>query len=83
MAAERVRHALLELTEEQRQVIVLKFLEGMSNAEVAEITSKTVGAVKALQHRGLEALRAQLTVPQEPVSARWSREQAAVPSLGS
>ncbi|MGD9100243.1 MAG: sigma-70 family RNA polymerase sigma factor [Anaerolineae bacterium] len=63
IAMERVRRALLTLTEEQRQIIVLKFLEGMSNAEVAEITGRTVGAVKSLQHRGLDALRAQLAIP--------------------
>ena len=82
IAAERVRHALLDLTEEQRQIVVLKFLEGMSNSEVAEITGKTVGAVKALQHRGIEALRVQLDVSQESVPARWRGQRAAVPSLG-
>jgi len=56
----RIRAALHDLTPEQREVIVLKFLQGMSNAEVAEITGKTVSAIKALQHRGLGALREQL-----------------------
>ena len=82
LAMERVRVALLELTEEQRQVVVLKFLEGMDNAEVSKITGKTVGAVKALQHRGLEALRAQLVTPQEPVPVGLGWERAHVPSLG-
>lgn len=54
---DQVRTALMELTPEQRQVIVLKFLEDWSNAEVAEAMSKPVGAVKSLQHRGLAALR--------------------------
>jgi RNA polymerase sigma-70 factor (ECF subfamily) len=83
IAIERVRRALLELTEEQRQIVVLKFLEGMSNAEVAEITGKTVGAVKALQHRGLDALRAQLTTPQIPALPRLGGERVAAPSFGS
>jgi RNA polymerase sigma-70 factor (ECF subfamily) len=56
----RVREALLLLTPEQRQVIVLKFLEGLSNAEVAAITGKTISAIKALQHRGLGTLRQRL-----------------------
>jgi RNA polymerase sigma-70 factor (ECF subfamily) len=56
----RVREALHTLTVEQRQVVVLKFLEGQSNAEIAALTGKSVNAVKALQHRGLETLRAQL-----------------------
>ena len=57
LASEKVRKALANLTEEQQQVIVLKFAEDLSNREVAEILGKTEGAVKALQHRGLAALR--------------------------
>jgi len=49
--------ALEKLTEWQRQVIILKFFEGMDNQTVAEIMDKSVGAVKSLQHRGLAALR--------------------------
>jgi RNA polymerase sigma-70 factor (ECF subfamily) len=82
IAVERVRRALLTLTEEQRQIIVLKFLEGMSNAEVAEITGRTVGAVKSLQHRGLDALRAQLAAP-APRLTRLSGERAVAPSFAS
>ena len=48
--------ALVHLTEEQRQVILLKFVEGLENKDVAQIMGKSVGAVKALQHRGLAAL---------------------------
>ncbi len=53
----RLRTAMRFLTEEQQQVIILKFGEGLSNAEVAEVLGKTEGATKALQHRGLAALR--------------------------
>ena len=49
-----------QLTAEQQEVIALKFLEGMTNDEVANITKRSVGAVKALQHRALAALRRQL-----------------------
>jgi RNA polymerase sigma-70 factor (ECF subfamily) len=49
--------ALDSLTEAQRQVILLKFIEGRSNAEVATILSKDEGSVKSLQHRALAALR--------------------------
>jgi RNA polymerase sigma-70 factor (ECF subfamily) len=45
------------LTDEQRDVIILKFFEGMSNAEVSGVMGKPEGAVKSLQHRGLAALR--------------------------
>lgn len=45
------------LNEQQRQVIVLRFIEGMNIAETAEIMQKTEGAIKALQHRSLENLK--------------------------
>ncbi len=54
---ERVRQALLKLTPEQRQVIVLRFLEEQSLQETAEAMQKPVGAVKALQHRAIAALK--------------------------
>jgi len=54
---ETVRAALELLTAEQRQVLVLKFLEGWKNQEIAATLDKPVGAVKALQHRGLASLK--------------------------
>ena len=61
----RVREALESLTPDQRQVITLKFLAGLSNGEVAEIMDKPVGAVKSLQHRGLATLQRQLIPAKE------------------
>lgn len=58
--AEAVQSALIHLTLEQQTVISLKFLQGLSNMEVAEIMKKPVGAVKALQFRALAALRRHL-----------------------
>ena len=55
--AGRVRVALDALTEEQRDVVLLKFAAGLSNEEVAETLGKPIGAVKSLQHRGLAALK--------------------------
>lgn len=54
---ERLAVALQGLTEDQRQVIVLRFLEGLDSRTVAQILGKSYGATKALQHRGLGALR--------------------------
>ncbi len=51
------RTFLWKLTPDQRQVIVLKFFQELSNAEIAAALKKSEGAVKALQHRGLESLR--------------------------
>lgn len=54
---QQVRDALTLLTPDQRQVIVLKYLEDWENESIAMSLNKPVGAIKALQHRGLEALR--------------------------
>ncbi len=54
---EQVRGALRSLTPDQRQVIILRFLEGWDNEDVAAAVQKPVGAVKALQHRALASLR--------------------------
>lgn len=62
--ADQVRAALALLTPDQRQVIVLKFLHGWKNDQVAAALEKPVGAVKSLQHRALKALRRILSAPE-------------------
>ena len=54
---DQVRLAMRALTPDQRQVVALRFVEGLENEEVAFAMQKPVGAVKALQHRALNALR--------------------------
>lgn len=54
---EELRAALFQLTPDQRQVIMLVFIEGWAKAEVAAALGKPIGAVKSLQHRGLKSLR--------------------------
>ncbi len=54
---EEVKQALLHLTEEQQQVIILKFIEGYENDEIAVMLGKSVGAIRALQFRALTSLR--------------------------
>lgn len=54
---QRLRRALWQLTPDQRQVILLRFVEDLDNETVAAVLQKPVGAVKALQHRALVALR--------------------------
>lgn len=65
LLADDVRGALGALTPDQQQVIALKFLAGFSNQETADTLDKPVGAVKALQHRALAALRRALQLPEE------------------
>jgi len=57
LAQQRLVAAIAHLTEDQRQVILLKFTEGLDNRTTAQILSKSVGAVKSSQHRALAALR--------------------------
>jgi RNA polymerase sigma-70 factor (ECF subfamily) len=54
---QRLVVAMGKLTEDQRQVVLLRFVERRSNAETAAILGKTEGAIKALQQRALAALR--------------------------
>jgi len=61
VALEAVRRALASLTPEQRQVLALRYIEGWSLRETAQAMGRTVGAVKALQHRALAALRRALS----------------------
>lgn len=52
--------ALTTLTDDQREVVVLRFVADLSLDDVARITGRKVGAVKALQHRALSTLARQL-----------------------
>ena len=52
--------ALGQLTVDQRQVLTLRFGEGLSARETAQVVKKSVGAVEALQRRALAAMRKQL-----------------------
>ena len=52
--------ALTTLTDDQREVVVLRFVADLPLEEVARVTGRKVGAVKALQHRALDALARQL-----------------------
>ncbi|MBI3287783.1 MAG: sigma-70 family RNA polymerase sigma factor [Chloroflexi bacterium] len=53
---EQVRAGVRQLSEDQQQVLILKFVEGLSNGEVAQVLGKNEGAVKALQFRALTRL---------------------------
>jgi RNA polymerase sigma-70 factor, ECF subfamily len=52
--------AIRRLPEERQQLLTLKFVEHLSNAEIGEIMNRTEGAVKSLYHRTLIALRDEL-----------------------
>jgi RNA polymerase sigma-70 factor (ECF subfamily) len=53
MVLAAVRH----LPPDRQQLLILKFVERLSNAEIGEIMGRTEGAIKSLYHRTLNALR--------------------------
>lgn len=57
---EEVWRAVQALEGDQRQVIVLRFMDGLSYADVARVLGKSVGAVRVAQCRALRALRRRL-----------------------
>lgn len=54
--SQKLHAALRELTKEQRQVLILKFVDGLSTTEIAKQLKKKTGAIRALQMRGLQGL---------------------------
>jgi RNA polymerase sigma-70 factor (ECF subfamily) len=56
----RLLEAVNALGEEQRECIVLRFLNGLSVAETAAVMGKNDGAIKALQHRAVKRLASAL-----------------------
>ena len=53
-------HLIRKLPEERQQLLILKFVEHMSNAEIGEIMDRTEGAIKSLYHRTLLSLREEI-----------------------
>ena len=69
LAADDVAALLSDLTEGQQDVMKLRIIAGLTLSETAEVLGRPVGAVKSLQHRAVEVLRAKLasrvTIPGE------------------
>ncbi len=59
---EQLLLATKQLTEAQREVVSLRFAGELSIAQVAKVMGKSQGAVKALQHSAIVALRKALSV---------------------
>jgi RNA polymerase sigma-70 factor (ECF subfamily) len=59
--------SLRALTPDQREVVALRFVADLSLEDVARLTKRSTGAVKALQHRALENLRAAVS-PEPPAT---------------
>jgi RNA polymerase sigma-70 factor (ECF subfamily) len=56
LTSERLMQAVQQLGEEQRECVLLRFIQGFSVSETAEVMGKNDGAIKALQHRAVRKL---------------------------
>jgi RNA polymerase sigma-70 factor (ECF subfamily) len=56
----RVLAALAELPEERRQVVLLRFVDGLSAREIGEVLDRSPGAARVLLHRALRDVAARL-----------------------
>ncbi len=57
VASAHLQQALRGLPPEQQQVLILRFIEGLSPDEAAQVMGKRPGTVRVLQHRALKRLR--------------------------
>jgi RNA polymerase sigma-70 factor, ECF subfamily len=57
---ERLLRMIRRLPPDRQQLLILKFVEHQSNAEIGQIMGRTEGAVKSLYHRTLLSLRCEL-----------------------
>ncbi len=62
---DRVAAALAQMTDEQREVITLRFVAELSPGEIAAMLGRREGAIRGTQFRALQALRRQLTQSDE------------------
>jgi RNA polymerase sigma-70 factor (ECF subfamily) len=58
--ARRIRAAVADLPEDRRQVVLLRFADGLSVREIGEVLDRSEGAVRVLLHRALKELAGQL-----------------------
>ncbi len=67
---EKLMAAVRRLSDDRQKLLVLKFTSDLSNAEIGAIMGRSEGAVKALLHRTLEALRKMLADMDRPPEQR-------------
>ena len=70
---ERVWEGVRRLRGDQRQVIVMRFVDGLSYPDIARVLGKSIGAVRVIQYRALVALRHRL---EDDVSQFYARSRA-------
>jgi RNA polymerase sigma-70 factor, ECF subfamily len=63
--ARRLRGAVSRLSDDRRQVVILRFVDGLTAREIGVVLGRSEGAVRVLQHRALRDLAAMLAPPPE------------------
>ena len=66
---EHLLKVIRTLPVERQQLLILKFVEHLSNAEIGQVMGRTEGAIKSLYHRTLLSIRDELVV--SPVPQQW------------
>ena len=69
LLTERLQAALLHLETTQSEVLILRFIAGLTLQETAQTLGKTEAAIKALQYRGLNGLRRALEPLEGPMTS--------------
>ncbi len=67
---EKLLRAIRRLPSERQQLVILKFVEGLSNAEIGVIMRRSEGAIKSLYHRTLQSLRTGIEKNEKPDKKR-------------
>ena len=70
---ERVWEGVRRLRGDQRQVIVMRFIDGLSYPDIARVLGKSIGAVRVIQYRALCALRRRL---EDDIGQFYARSRA-------
>lgn len=73
-AIERVKKALLEIPEEQREVILLKEYEGLKFREIAKILDTSENTVKSRMYYGLSALKKTLKLDRAQIDIHYEKQ---------
>jgi RNA polymerase sigma-70 factor (ECF subfamily) len=74
--------AIRRLPSERQELLILKFVERMSNAEIGLVLGRTEGAIKSLYHRTLLALRKEMQKPPDRPKKRVKRKPGWIPING-
>jgi RNA polymerase sigma-70 factor (ECF subfamily) len=77
MRVDAVRDALAELSDDQREVVVLRQVVGLRPSEIADRMQRSEGSVHALYHRGRVAMQASLADAESAPATRGSGRVAA------